>query len=135
MKKELRDANDEVFFRVEADKGNGWIRGCWYGTASVEQAKSVGLLYVECLQRTPYSKILNDTRYYTGPFLDINEWLERVFIPPAVQAGLSCFVDLVPQGQPNRLAAEDFRRRVQGSFKAHIYDNEEEAMEWLRNCR
>jgi hypothetical protein len=135
MKKELRNSNDEVYFTVEADKENGWLKGCWYGAVSIEQVKSAGLLYVDALQRNPYSKILNDARHYIGSFLDANEWLERVCFPPAVQAGLTCLASLIPEGHEGRLAAEDLGRRARPNFRVYIYDNEEEAMQWLKNCR
>lgn len=135
MKKELRNSDDEVYFTVEIDRKNGWLKGCWYGAVSIEQVKSAVLLYVETLQRTPYSKILNDARTYTGSFLDANEWLERVCFPPAVQAGLTCLASLVPEDHEGRLATKDLGKRAHGNFKVQIYDDEEEAIEWLKGCR
>lgn len=135
MKKELRNNQDEVFFMLELDTVNRWLRGSWYGAVTIEQVKKGALMYVENLQRTPYSKILNDLRYFKGSFLDANEWIERVCLPPAVQAGLSCFVHLVPENLEDNLSVEDFCRRAKDSFRAMICDTEEDAVEWLRGCR
>lgn len=135
MKKELRNAQDEICFTLETDKENGWLHGCWYGHISHEQAKQGCLLYLEGLQRNPYSKILNDSRYHEDSFLDISEWMERVCMPPSVQAGLTCFAHLVPENQQERLGAVDFSKRAQGSFKVKVFDNEQEAVAWLQECR
>ncbi|RIJ36848.1 hypothetical protein [Pontibacter oryzae] len=135
MKKELRNNQDEVFFTLELDTTNRWLRGSWYGPVTIEQVKKGALMYVEHLQRTPYSKILNDLRYFKGSFLDANEWIERVCLPPAVQAGLTCFVHLVSEDFEDKLSVEDFCRRSKDNFRAVICDAEEEAVEWLRGCR
>ncbi|AKD03219.1 hypothetical protein POKO110462_04400 [Pontibacter korlensis] len=135
MKKELRNCDDEVYFTVETDAQNGWIRGCWYGIVPIEQIKSASLLYVDCLQRSPYTKILSDIRYLKSSFLDANDWLERVCLAPAVQAGLTSFAYLIPEDFTDKLAVEDFCRRAQGSFRVHIYDNEDDAVEWLKGCK
>lgn len=135
MRKELRNSNDDLYFTVEADKKSGWIRGCWYGTPTIEQIKSASLLYVDYLQRTPHHKIMNDIRYYVGSFLDANEWLERVCLPPAQQAGLTCIANLVPEELKDRLSVEDLCKRAKNNFRACIFTDEEEAAAWLKECR
>ncbi|ARS37481.1 hypothetical protein [Pontibacter actiniarum] len=135
MKKELRNNQDEVYFTLEVDKLSGWLRGCWYGSTTTEQVKLGSLLYVEGLQRSPYSKILNDTRYSSCSFLDANEWMERVCMPPAVQAGLTCLVHLIPENIESTLSVEDFCRRARDNFRTLVIDCENEAIEWLKGCR
>jgi len=52
-----------------------------------------------------------------------------------VQAGLTCLASLIPPGHEGRLATKDLGKRAQGNFKVQIYDDEEEAIEWLKGCR
>lgn len=135
MKKELRNHQDELYLSIEADKANNLLMMRWYGPVTIPQIKTGSLLLVELLQRTPYGKVLNDLRNFRGSFLDANEWLERVCMAPAVQAGLSCFAHVVPASAAEQLSVSDFCRRAYSNFRTSVWESEQEALEWLRGCR
>ncbi|MDX5421624.1 MAG: hypothetical protein LPK07_02745 [Hymenobacteraceae bacterium] len=133
--KELKNNQDEVYFSVETDKEKKWIHGRLSGRLTMEQIKSVGLLYLELLQRTPYSKILHDSTQLQGSYIVANEWLESVCFAPAAQAGLTSLAVVVPEEQDIMLATQDLSNKASDRFKLRSFSEVEEAEEWLKASR
>ncbi|MDO7874255.1 hypothetical protein Q5H93_05880 [Hymenobacter sp. ASUV-10] len=91
-----------------------------------------GLTYVDMLRTEPCPKLLNDHRELTGGFTEANSWIEQVWTPLILDAGLRHFAQVMSPDIFGQLAIGNLQMRIGEVFEMRMFDRLETAQEWLR---
>lgn len=94
---------------------------------------SLGVLQI--LQHTHCPYMLNDNRGVLGSWKQANEWIEKEWMPQALNAGLRYHAHVVAPGVFGQASAEDMHLRVGNSFQMRLFEDIDEAETWLRNMQ
>jgi hypothetical protein len=107
----------------------------WIGSyLSVEQVKAGALLGLEKIKEMKVAQLLNDNRQLEGVWNQANDWVASYWMPEAIKAGLRKFAHIIPQELYAQLSAElmeDNAAKQEGEFQLKLFDNQEDAEEWL----
>ncbi len=135
MKHELKDQEGNVFFTLEYLEDKGIFYAAWFGSyLSVEQVKQGALLFLDEISSHPTSKLMNDNRQLEGVWDEANEWLATEWMPAVIVKGLKKFAHIYSPDLYARLSAEfmqDNSRQFPEGFDILLFDNQEDAEEWL----
>ena len=91
-----------------------------------------GLTYVEMLRTEPCPKLLNDHTELTGGFTEANSWIEQVWTPLILDAGLRYFAQVLSPDIFGQLATQNLRMRIGEVFEMQMFGSLESAKNWLR---
>ena len=131
-KRELTDANGDVFYTVEYDAEQQWLYSNWIGYVSVENVKRGCDAGIEAIKETKCPNLLNDNRQLTGPWRDANEWIAQDWTPRALQAGLRNFAHVTSPNVFAEFSAKDLETRLDDlHFVLKIFRDFEQAKQWL----
>jgi len=135
MPTDLLNGFGNVYLRISYDAANHWVRNEWLGTQTY-----TGILVGAdaCLgplteHACPY--LLNDNRQVTGPWDHAVGWIVSNWAPRAIAAGLTHFANVV---SPEALAASSAHTMalgLRGQLQMHMFDDLEEARQWLRTAQ
>ena len=128
----LRRGDGSVYLTVERNRADNWIHAHWYGRQTLSTVMDGGLSYLEMLRQTPCPRLLNDHRDLVGTFIEANEWIEQVWTPLVITAGLRYIGQVVSPDIFGQLAIENLQTRIGDVLDMHMFDSLEAAQAWLR---
>lgn len=117
------------------DEANGWLRATWRGFVGMDEALRGADNYLRHLTGLRCSCLLNDNVALQGPWFDSIEWLERVWVPQAVNMGLRYVAHVVQADSLSDTITVSFRGPQVGGLELQIFQQVAEAEEWLRSCQ
>jgi hypothetical protein len=110
-----------------------WLRATWRGFVDSEEALRGADNYLKNLGGLRYAYLLNDNTGLHGPWFDSLEWLRRVWAPQAAQMGLRYIAHVVQADTMHDTISDATPDNC--LFELQIFDNLDEAQEWLRSCQ
>ena len=113
----------------------GWLRATWRGFISPEEALRGADNYLQALQGLRNPCLLNDNVELMGPWFDSIDWLERIWVPQAVQMGLRYVAHVVQADSLSDILTVHFNKGTAGVLELQIFQQVPEAEEWLRACQ
>lgn len=135
MKKQLKDEQQNIFYEVEYLVSEKILYSNWTGSyLSVDQVKEGSLLALDLMRENECQLLLNDNRELEGTWDEANEWIANEWMPQAIQSGLKRFAHILPQDLFAELSAElmeENAKKVEGGFQLKMFNNREEAENWL----
>lgn len=116
----------------EADQ---WIRATWTGHVDAVEAMRGADNYL--MKAGPFHCpfLLNDNVGLHGSWFDSVEWLERAWLPYALQLGLRYVAHVVQADRGHDILSLTFPEPVIGEIELQIFHHVQEAEEWLRTCQ
>jgi hypothetical protein len=128
----LRRGDGSIFLTLQLNQPDNWIHAHWYGPQTLGTVMNGGLTHLESIRQQPCSKLLNDHRDLVGTFIEANDWIEQVWTPLIIAAGLRSIGQVVSPDVFSQYSIEDLKHRIGDQLDLHLFDNIEEAQEWLR---
>ncbi|TGE25565.1 hypothetical protein E5K00_10365 [Hymenobacter aquaticus] len=121
-----------VYLLVERNQKENWIHARWQGRQTMGTIMDGGLTYVEMLRAHPCPKLLNDHRELIGTFTEANDWIQQVWTPLIMAAGLRYFAQVISPDVFGQLSIEDLQHRIGEVLHIQLFDQLETAQRWLR---
>ena len=117
------------------DASNEWLRATWRGFVDPIEAIRGAQQYLNYAPgfRCPY--LLNDNRALLGAWFDSVEWLEKVWLPQALQLGLRYVAHVVQADIHTDILTLSFPRHLVGQVELQLFDDVAQAEAWLRSCQ
>jgi hypothetical protein len=135
MEKELKDEFGNIFVQVENWKDKNITYVNWIGdNLIIEDIKKGAMLGLKEITESKTPFIINDNRQVTGVWDEVNDWLANEWMPKAIEAGLRKFAHIITDDLFGQLSAEfmeENSKKVEGNFQMRLFNNQEEAEEWL----
>lgn len=131
----LQRGDGSTYLTVERNRPENWIHARWHGPQTLGSIMDGGLTYVDMLRAEPCPKLLNDHRELTGNFTEANPWIEQVWTPLILDAGLRYFAQVLSPDIFGQLAIENLQLRIGEVFEMRMFDSLEAAQQWLRSQR
>lgn len=128
----LLRGDGSVYLTVERNRAENWIHARWHGRQTLGSIMDGGLTYVDMLRAEPCPKLLNDHRDLTGDFSDANSWIEEVWTPLIITAGLRYIAQVLSPDIFGQLAIENLQMRIGDLLHIHLFDELDAAQHWLR---
>lgn len=104
----------------------------WVGYPTANNVATGASAYLDQMQQQKLHGVLNDNRHLVGRWDSSLEWLEKNWIPHAVQCGLRWWAHL---DKPEAMSAESaaaLKKLVGGRFEFELFSDQEVAEAWLR---
>ncbi|MCB2377589.1 hypothetical protein LGH70_08345 [Hymenobacter sp. BT635] len=121
-----------AYVTVERNQQENWIHARWLGRQTLGTIMDGGLTYVDMLREQPCPKLLNNHRALVGTFTDANDWIQQVWTPLIITAGLRYFAQVVSPDVFGQLSIEDLQHRIGDVLHIQLFDSLEAAQSWLR---
>lgn len=128
----LLRGDGSVYLTIERNRSENWIHASWHGRQTLGSIMDGGLTYVDLLRAEPCPKLLNDHRHLIGDFSDANSWIEDVWTPLIIAAGLRYFAQVLSPDIFSQLAIENLQVRIGNLLQIHLFDDLDAAQRWLR---
>ncbi|SMC00119.1 hypothetical protein SAMN00120144_2525 [Hymenobacter roseosalivarius DSM 11622] len=128
----MRWGDGSIYLTFGYDQTDQWIYAQWFGRQTLGSVMDGGLTYLEMLRRAPCSKLLNDHRHLVGTFTEANDWIQQVWTPLIIAAGLRSFAQVVSPDIFGQLSIEDLQHRISDQLDLYLFDDLESAQNWLR---
>lgn len=104
----------------------------WNGYATTEQFREGTELMLNLLIRHRCTKVLADTRRMTLISMDDQQWLERTFLPRAIQFGFEKIAILLPTSYFNKVAIANISSKIdRKKLNMHFFEAADDAFAWL----
>lgn len=120
-----------VFIEIEREPLDECITTNWIGILSFQDVQEGALAVLEELKETGYKILINDNRQVIGDWRVANDWLINEWLPLALECKLEKFAHILSPYYYGKLSAEDLQSRIAGQLEMKIFQNEEEAREWV----
>ncbi|MBD1398121.1 hypothetical protein H9Q13_13175 [Pontibacter sp. JH31] len=127
----LKKVFGDVFFTATRTQAGDILHVEWYGTQSVETVKEGGYKMLEMMKEQPCAKLLNSNKNVVGSWDMALDWAEKVWTPQMKAAGLRYMAQVVPTSIYATLTIESLIQRIDREFMIRIFEDEEEAEDWL----
>ncbi|UOQ74486.1 hypothetical protein [Hymenobacter cellulosilyticus] len=121
-----------MYATVERNTTDNWIHARWLGRQTLGTIMDGGLTYVDMLRAEPCSRLLNDHRELVGTFTEANDWIQQVWTPLIISAGLRSFAQVVSPDVFGQLSIEDLQYRIADQLDIQLFDSLTAAQAWLR---
>jgi hypothetical protein len=132
QKIELRNHVDKVFFTLEYRETENYIYANWIGFVNVDNVIDGATKVLEAFESTGCPSFVNDNRELTGPWKNANDWIENIWTPRALQAGLKNFAFVVSPNIFGELSAKDLGLRLDNlGFEMRTFKDYEKAVAWI----
>lgn len=132
MHTSLRRGDGTVYLSVERNQHENWIYARWHGSQTLATIMDGGLTYLDMLRAEPCPRLLNDHQELVGTFTEANDWIEQVWTPLIIGAGLRYFAQVVSPDIFGQLSIENLHLRIGDRFEMRIFEDLESARQWLR---
>jgi hypothetical protein len=92
---------------------------------------------LELVKETSLTKVLVDTRELKVMVQENQRWIDEVWYPDAMRAGLRYMAFIMPEDFFGKISVETSNRRVvrEGVIQVHYFDVEQLARDWLKSIR
>ncbi|GAB3288391.1 hypothetical protein [Hymenobacter tenuis] len=128
----LRRGDGSVYLTVERNKRENYIHAHWFGRQTLATVMDGGLTYLDLLRQEPCPKLLNDHRDLVGTFTEANDWIEQIWTPLIIGAGLRYMGQVVSPDIFSQISIEDLQHRIGDRLDLHLFETLEDAQTWLR---
>ncbi|QIL74612.1 hypothetical protein [Hymenobacter sp. HDW8] len=128
----LRRGDGSTYLTVRYDQSENWIHAHWIGRQTLGTIMDGGLTYLEMLRHQPCPKLLNDHRDLVGTFTEANDWIQQVWTPLIMAAGLRSFAQVVSPDVFGQISIEDLQHRISDQLDIYLFDDLDAAQSWLR---
>jgi hypothetical protein len=135
LKKELSDSFGKVFISISFDSQDKWVYNNWMGYQTFENVVAGANACLEVMEHAKVSCLLNDNRLVVGPWHHATDWAIQDWIPRAMHAGLKYFAHVVNQQTLAGMTSAELYRKVGNMLEMKVFDNLEEARQWLSQCQ
>ncbi|OUJ68624.1 hypothetical protein [Hymenobacter crusticola] len=117
------------------EEADGWLRATWRGHVDAAEAMRGAENYLA--QSGPFHcpYLLNDNLALQGSWFDSIEWLERAWLPQALQRGLRYVAHVVQADTRTDILTLSFPAPLVGVLELQLFHHMVEAEEWLRTCQ
>ncbi|PJJ59055.1 hypothetical protein [Hymenobacter chitinivorans] len=132
MATSLYRGDGTVYLTVERNRADNWIYARWRGRQTLGTIMDGGLTYVQMLREEPCPRLLNDHRDLVGTFTEANDWIQQVWTPLIMSAGLRSFAQIVSADIFSQLSVEDLQLRIADQLDMQLFESLEAAQLWLR---
>ena len=135
MRQQFQNPTGTTFLITEFDQQNNWIYNNWQGLLTMEciQQGSYGILDIIQQSQCPY--LLTDNTHLLGSWKHGNDWLEKIWIPQALAAGMTYYAHVKAPGVFGQASVEDMHLRVGSRLPLQLFDEMEDAVAWLREMQ
>ena len=116
----------------EADQ---WLRATWSGHVDAAEAMRGADNYLAKAGPFHCPFLLNDNVELHGSWFDSVEWLERAWLPNALDLGLRYVAHVVQADKGHDILSLTFPEPFVGELELQIFHQVVEAEEWLRSCQ
>lgn len=113
----------------------GWLRATWRGFVDMAEALRGADNYLHKLAELHSPYLLNDNVELQGPWFNSIEWLERIWVPMAVNMGLRYVAHVAQADLLSDTITTHFKGPHVGGFELHIFQHVAEAEAWLLHCQ
>ncbi|UOQ76229.1 hypothetical protein MUN84_16810 [Hymenobacter sp. 5516J-16] len=128
----LRRGDDSTYLTVERNVRENWIHARWYGRQTLGTVMDGGLTYLNMLREKPCPYLLNDHSELVGTFTEANEWIQQVWTPLIMGAGLRYIAQVVSPDIFGQLSIENLQSRIADQLDLHLFEDVAAAQQWLR---
>ncbi|KUG07704.1 hypothetical protein [Solirubrum puertoriconensis] len=135
MNETLRRGDGSIFLTLQYNETEDWIHAHWYGRQTLSTVMNGGLTHLEMIRQQPCSKLLNDHRDLVGTFLEANDWIQQIWTPLIISAGLRSIGQVVAADVFGQYSNEDLQHRIGNQLDLFLFDNLAAAQAWLRAQR
>ena len=131
---EMKTSLGRIYLTIDTDLENQWIAVDWMGYLTADSIKEGAQAYTAALTKSGFGCVLNDTRSVRGPWDHSMDWVINEWAPNAAAAGLKYFALVsTPETLADGSAANFYAQLT--AFNAEVFNNKEEAQQWLRACQ
>lgn len=134
---EIIDEDDyysDSHISITVDNANRWLYVDWKGFQDNQTVRQGGLKMLSVLQRTGFSKVLNDNRNVLGTWSDAAEWVGEDWFPMMEASGLKCFAWIYSHSTFSQLSADKSIDVLKGAVISRFFNEESKARQWLTLC-
>lgn len=135
MRHDFHNSFGKLFLTTEYTSRHNWIYNNWLGLLATDGVKQGSLGILDLLVRTNCPYMLNDNRLLQGSWKQANDWIEHIWMPQALAAGLRYHAHIVAPGVFGQASAEDLHLRVGDHFQMRLFEEEDEARGWLQEMQ
>ncbi|MBC6608009.1 hypothetical protein H8B13_14375 [Hymenobacter sp. BT188] len=128
----LRRGDGSTYLTVRYDQSENWIHAQWFGCQTLGTVMDGGLTYLDMMRHESCPKLLNDHRNLVGTFLEANDWIQQVWTPLIIAAGLRSIGQIVSPDVFGQLSIEDLQHRISDKLDIYLFDDLDAAQNWLR---
>ncbi|HTF81241.1 MAG TPA: hypothetical protein VL947_05940 [Cytophagales bacterium] len=133
QKIELKNDLGKVFFTLEFKQQEDLIYANWIGFVNVDNVIEGATKVLDAIESTHCSNFINDNRELNGPWKNANDWIENIWTPKAVGAGLRNFAFIVSPNIFAELSAKDLSVRLDNvGFEMRTFKDYESALSWIK---
>jgi hypothetical protein len=134
VKKEIKNTLDRTFIFIELDEENKWVYNNWVGYQSFDSVVAGANACLDYLEPQKCKAILNDNRQVVGPWDHATDWIANDWTPRAIRAGLKYFAHVVDDQTLAAMSAGEMHQKVGDIFEMKVFNQIEDARDWLRSC-
>jgi hypothetical protein len=127
------DPADQSTCILTYDEDEGWLCATWQGYVDPLEAREGAAAYLHHATQHPCALLLNDNSQLQGPWFDSLDWLGDVWVPQAARIGLCYVAHIVQADRLTDTISTGFP--VSLPFELQIFQNLDDAQQWLRQCR
>lgn len=132
MPTELINGFGKVYLTIGYDAANHWVYNNWVGYQTYAGIVAGADACLHPLRENNCAYLLNDNRQVIGPWNHAVEWIVTDWATRAIKQGLSHFANVVSVGSLAARSAEAMHIGLGGRLQMRMFDNVEEAQDWLR---
>ncbi len=136
MQREAKNSFDRVYYVIEHNPELNIIDTKWYGYASQNDLRKACEIGLELLEQTKCPYKLNDNSELTGPWADAVAWLEKDWLPRAMQAGLRYLAHVAHEHSYGETAGQVMQvSKIGRQLEFCAFNSRPEALAWLKACQ
>ncbi|QNE39254.1 hypothetical protein F1C16_06615 [Hymenobacter sp. NBH84] len=132
METSLRRGDGSTFLTLQHNQFENWIHARWYGRQTLGTVMDGGLTHLDMIRQQPCAKLLNDHRDLIGTFVEANDWIQQIWTPLTIAAGLRSIGQVISPDVFSQLSIEDLQHRIGNQLDLYLFDSLEVAQTWLR---
>ncbi|MGY2134834.1 hypothetical protein ACW9KT_21570 [Hymenobacter sp. HD11105] len=132
MSTTLRRGDGSTYLTFRYDPAEDWIHAQWFGRQTLGTVMDGGLTYLDMMRQQPCPKLLNDHRDLVGTFTEANDWIQQVWTPLIMAAGLRSIGQVVSPDVFGQLSIEDLQHRIGDQLDIYLFNDLDAAQNWLR---
>ncbi|AYA36454.1 hypothetical protein D3Y59_04920 [Hymenobacter oligotrophus] len=132
MYETLRRGDGSIFLTLHYNHADEWIHAHWRGRQTLSTVMTGGLTHLEMIRQLPCPRLLNDHRELVGTFVEANDWIQQIWTPLIISAGLRSIGQVVSPDVFGQYSIEDLKHRISDQLDLFLFNDLEEAQAWLR---
>ena len=129
---ELKTSTGKTFLTINHDPAENWLYTDWIGYPTPGNVAKGSIAYLDALKALNLNSILNDNRHLVGRWDQSLNWVEQVWLPYAVEAGLKRFAHVAPTDALATGAASVMQNIVKNHVNMQVFSGLADARNWLQ---